>query len=127
MTVILAGLFLRVVVWEMMYWAAHSSWGVSSAVTTLSGGRCGFGARCFCWDLACGATLVSTRYCGLRAFRPPAWMAAAVAAWRRAVVLVYRVGGLVRGEAVVVLMCPRNGVASLGVAMWGLALGLLDR
>ena len=30
------------------------------------------------------------------------------------------------GEDAVVLVCPRNGVASLGVAVWGLGLGLLD-
>ena len=30
------------------------------------------------------------------------------------------------GEGVVVLVCPPNGVASLGVAVRGLGLGLLD-
>ena len=35
-----------------------------------------------------GATLVSTRYCGLQASGAPTWVAAAAAAWRRAVVLV---------------------------------------
>ena len=36
-------------------------------------------------------------------------------------------GGLVLGgEGVVVLVCPPNGVASLGVAVRGLGVGLLD-
>ena len=39
---------------------------------------------------------------------------------------VYGGGGWVGGEGVVVLTCPPNGVASLGVAVRGLGLGLLD-
>ena len=35
-------------------------------------------------------------------------------------------GGWLGGEGVVVLICPPNGVAWLGVAMRGLGLGLLD-
>ena len=35
-------------------------------------------------------------------------------------------GGWLGGEAVVVLICPRNRVASLGVAVWHLGLALLD-
>ena len=35
-------------------------------------------------------------------------------------------GGWLGGEGVVVLICPANGVASLGVAVRGLGLGLLD-
>ena len=35
-------------------------------------------------------------------------------------------GGWLGGDDVVVLVCPPNGVASLGVALWGLGLGLLD-
>ena len=31
------------------------------------------------------------------------------------------------GEGVMVLVCPANGIASLGVAVRGLGLGLLDR
>ena len=81
----------------------------------------------FSWDFAWGATLVSTRYCGLQASRAPTWVAADVAAWRRAVVLVSRGGGAGFGaEGVVVFICPANGVASLGVAVWALGLGLLD-
>ena len=34
-------------------------------------------------------------------------------------------GGWLGGECVVVLVCPPNGVASLGVAVRGLGLGLL--
>ena len=34
-------------------------------------------------------------------------------------------GGWVGGDGVVVLICPSNGVAWLGVAVWGLCLGLL--
>ena len=41
--------------------------------------------------------------------------------------LVFRGGGaLLGGEGVVVLVCPPNGVASFGVAVRGLGLGLLD-
>ena len=41
--------------------------------------------------------------------------------------LVSRRGGAWSGgEHVVVLVCPPNGVASLGVAVQGLGLGLLD-
>ena len=43
----------------------------------------------FAW----GATLVSTRYCGLQVSGAPTWVAAAAAAWRRAVVMVSRGGG----------------------------------
>ena len=39
---------------------------------------------------------------------------------------VYRGGPRLRGEGVVVLVCPPNGVGSLGVAVRGLGLGLLD-
>ena len=35
-------------------------------------------------------------------------------------------GGWLGGEGVVVLICPLNGVASLGVAVWRLGPGLLD-
>ena len=35
-------------------------------------------------------------------------------------------GGWSGGEGVVVLICQPNAVASLGVAVWGLGLGLLD-
>ena len=35
-------------------------------------------------------------------------------------------GGRLGGEGVMVLVCPPNGVASLGVAVRGLGLGLLD-
>ena len=35
-------------------------------------------------------------------------------------------GARLGGEGVVVLVCPPNGVASLGVAVRGLGLGLLD-
>ena len=35
-------------------------------------------------------------------------------------------GGWLGGKGVVVLICPPNGVASLGVAVWCLGLGLLD-
>ena len=35
-------------------------------------------------------------------------------------------GGWLGGEGVLVLICPPNGAASLGVAVWGLGLGLLD-
>ena len=35
-------------------------------------------------------------------------------------------GGGLGGEGVVVLVCPPNRVASLGVALRGLGLGLLD-
>ena len=35
-------------------------------------------------------------------------------------------GNWLGGEGVVVLVCPPNGVASLGVAVRGLGLGLLD-
>ena len=74
----------------------------------------------------CGATLVPTRYCGLQASGAPTWVAAAVTAWRRAVVLVSRGGGAwLGGEGVVVLTCLPNDVASLGVAVRGLNLGLL--
>ena len=69
-----------------------------------------------------GATLVLTRYCGLQASGAPTWVAAAAAAWRRAVVFVSWLGG----EGVVVLMCPPDGVASLGVAVRGSGLGLVD-
>ena len=41
--------------------------------------------------------------------------------------LVSRGGGAwLGGEGVLVLICPPNGVASLGVAVWGLGLDLLD-
>ena len=62
-----------------------------------------------------------------RGFGAPTWVAAATAACRRAVVLVSRGGGgWLWGEGVVVLVRPPNGVASLGVAVRGLRLGLLD-
>ena len=35
-------------------------------------------------------------------------------------------GGWLECEGVVVLICPPNGVASLGVAVWDFGLGLLD-
>ena len=35
-------------------------------------------------------------------------------------------GGWLGGEGVLVLICPSNGVASLGVPVRGLGLGLLD-
>ena len=93
MTVILAASFLRPVVWGMMYWVGHSSWGVCSVVSSLSGGWSGFGVGGFSWAFAWGATLVSTRYCGPQVSGAPTCVAAAAAAWRRAVVLVSRGGG----------------------------------
>ena len=79
------------------------------------------------WAFASGATLVSTRYCGPQVSGAPTCVAAAAAAWRRAVVLVSGRGGpRLGGEGVVVLVCPPNGVASLGVAVRGSGLGLLD-
>ena len=39
---------------------------------------------------------------------------------------VQRGGGRLGGEGVVVLVCPSNGLASLGVAVRDLGLGLLD-
>ena len=51
-----------------------------------------FGAGRFSWAFACGAPLISTRYCGLQVSGAPTWAAAAVAAWKRAVVLGVREG-----------------------------------
>ena len=97
-------------------------------MSSLSGGWSGFGDGGFlAWAFAWGATLVSTRYCGPQVSAAPTWMAAAAAAWRRAVVLMSRGGGAgLGGEGVVVLICPPNGLASLGVAVRGLGLRLLD-
>ena len=81
----------------------------------------------FSWAFAWCATLVSTRYCGLQVSGAPTLVAAAAAAWRRAVVLVSRGGGgWLGGEGVMVFLCPPNVVASLGVAVRGLGLALLD-
>ena len=91
-TVILAASFLRVVVWGMMQWVAHLSWGVCSSVSSLSGGWSGFGDGGFSWAFVWGATLVSTRYCGRQVSGAPTCVAAAAASWRRAVVLVSRGG-----------------------------------
>ena len=66
-------------------------------VSILSGGWSGLGDGGFSSAFASGATLVSTRYCGLQVSGAPTWVAAAAAAWRRAVVLVSRGGGLVGG------------------------------
>ena len=49
------------------------------------------------WHFVCGATLVSTRCFGLQASGAPTWVASALAAWRRAVVLVTRGGCLAGG------------------------------
>ena len=76
----------------MMEWVAHSSWGVCSVGSSLSGGWSGFGVGGLSWPFAWGATLVSTRYCGPQVSGAPTCVAAAVAAWRRAVVLVSRGG-----------------------------------
>ena len=104
-----------------------SSWGVCSVASSLIGECSGFGVGGFFWAFAWGATLVSTRYCGPQVSGAPTCVAAAAAAWRRAVVLVSRGGGPGwGGEGVVVLVCPPNGVASLGVLLRGLGLGLLD-
>ena len=74
-TLIFVPLFLRVVVLGMMYWAADLSRGVCSSVSNLIWGWSGFGAGGFSRDFACGATLVSTRYCGLQASGPlPGWL-----------------------------------------------------
>ena len=57
--------------------------------------------RLWCWGLvlglAWGATLVLTRYCGPPVSGAPTCVAAAFAAWRRAVVLVSRGGPQVGG------------------------------
>ena len=95
-------------------------------VSSLSGGWSGFGDGGFACAFAWGATLVSTRYCGLQVSGAPTLVAAAALSWRRAVVLVSRWGGWLGGEGVVVLMCPQNYVASLGVAVRGPGLDLLD-
>ena len=125
-TVILAASFLRVVVWVVV--GCPIVVGMCSIVASLSGGWNGFGDGGFSWAFVWGATLVSTSYCGLQVSGAPTWVAAAAAAWRRAVVLVSRGGGggCLGGEGVVVLICPPNGVASLGVALRGLGLCLLD-
>ena len=124
---ITAASVLWVLVWGIIQWPAHSSSGLCSAVSSLSGGLSSFSARGFSGDFACGATSVSTRYCGLQASGAPTWVAAAAANWRRALVLVSRgEGGWLEGEGVVVLICQVNGVASLGVAVWSLDLGVLD-
>ena len=73
-------------------------WG--SFVSSLSGGWSGFGDGGFSWAFAWGATLVSTRYCGLQVSGAPTWVAAAAAAWRRAVVLVSKGGGAGTGVRV---------------------------
>ena len=97
-------------------------------MSSLSGGLSGFGDEGFSRAFALGNTLVSTRYCGLQVSGAPTWVAAAAAAWGRAVVLVSRGGGggWLRGDGVVVLVCPPNVVASVGVAVRVLGLGLLD-
>ena len=61
-------------------------------MSSLSGGWSGFGVGGFSWAFAWGATLVSTRYCGPQVPGAPTCVAAAAAAWRRAVVLVSRGG-----------------------------------
>ena len=66
--------------------------GVCSVGSSLSGGWSGFGVGSLSWAFAWGATLVSTRYCGPQVSGAPTCVAAAVAAWRRAVVLVSREG-----------------------------------
>ena len=91
--VIFAASFLRVVVWGMMQWVANLSRGVCSTVSSLSRGWSGFGDGGFFLAFASGATFVSTRYCGLQVSGAPTWLAAAAAAWGRAVVLVSRGGG----------------------------------
>ena len=71
LTAILAASFLRLVVLGMMWWAAHSSWGVSFAMSSLSGGWSGFDGGSFSWHFTCGATLVWIRYCRLQASGAP--------------------------------------------------------
>ena len=61
-------------------------------MSSLSGEWSGFGDGGFSWAFAWGATLVSTRYSGFQVSGAPTWVAAAAAAWRRAVVLVSRGG-----------------------------------
>ena len=70
----------------------RSSWGVSSVASSLSGGWSGFGVGGFSSASAWGANLVSTRYCGPQVSGAPTCVAAAAAAWRRAVVLLFRGG-----------------------------------
>ena len=60
-------------------------------------GKSGLGAAGFFWSFACGGTLDSTRYGGLDVSGAATWVAAAVAACKRAMVSGSGGGGLVRG------------------------------